>query len=237
MRPEQKEAYLKRYVELKKKGKSFYPYSIFKDVAASAIILLVLLAFVVAFGVPLDSKADPTNTSYVPRPEWYFMFLFEALKYFPGSIEWVGVVIVPGITLAALVLFPWLDSSPRRGPSRRPLSITLAGLVVVITVFLILRGIQGTPSASAEKLTPAQEAGRAVYQANGCASCHSIQGVGGKVGPDLAGLADRMDAAKITQYTANPKAVNPNAIMRPYVPPLTPTDLDQLTQYLISLKK
>lgn len=236
MTPEQKERYLKRYAELKKKGKSFYPYSIFKDVAISAAILLVLLFFVIAFGVPLESKADPTNTSYIPRPEWYFMFLFEALKYFPGELEWVGVVVVPGITLFALFFFPFLDLHPRRRPSRRPVSITLASLVVLFTVFLTYQAFQSAPAVTAEKLSPVEESGRRVYQAQNCAVCHSIKGAGGKAGPDLTDIGDRMDAAKIHQYIESPKAVNPNATMPGFIPPLSHEDVEQATRYLLAQK-
>jgi len=234
--PEHKERYLKRYAELKKKGKAFYPYSIFKDVAISAAVLLVLLFFVIAFGVPLESKADPTNTSYIPRPEWYFMFLFEALKYFPGELEWVGVVVVPGITLFALFFFPFLDLRPVRHPARRPISITLAALVVMFTVFLTYSAFQSTPTVTAEKLSAVEESGRRIYQAQNCGVCHSIKGVGGKTGPDLTGVGERMDAANIHHYIENPKAVNPNAIMPAFIPPLSHEDAEQVTRYLLAQK-
>ncbi|MDP2727551.1 MAG: c-type cytochrome, partial [Dehalococcoidia bacterium] len=219
MKQEQKQQYLKRYAELKKKGKAFYPYSIFKDVAISGAVLLVLLLLIVAFGVPLENKADPTNTSYIPRPEWYFMFLFEALKYFPGELEWVGVVVVPTITLLILLLFPFLDFRPQRRPSRRPLAIGMATLTVLFSVFLTYSAFQNTPSVTAEKLSPVEQSGRRIYQAQNCAVCHAIKEVGGKAGPDLAGVSDTMDAAKIHLYIENPKAVNPNATMGGFTPP------------------
>lgn len=237
MKPEDKEQYLKRYAELKKKGHAFYPYSIFKDVAISAAILLLLIALTVAFGSGLEAKADPTNTSYIPRPEWYFMFLFEALKFFPGQIEWVGVVVVPGITLLALALYPFLDRSPERRPTRRPFSTVIACLVVIFTVWLTVKAFQGTPSTSAADLTPIQQSGRQLYQSNGCASCHAISGVGGKVGPDLAGIGERSNAAAIERYIEDPKSVNPNATMPGFVPPLTPQQAEHITQYLLTIKR
>lgn len=237
MRPEQKQEYVRRYAELKKKGKSFYPYSIFKDTVASAVVLLVLLGLLVAFGVPLESKADPTNTSYIPRPEWYFMFLFEALKYFPGEIEWIGVVVVPGITLVALLLYPWLDRRPTRRPSRRPLSVILAVLTVIFTLFLIYRGFESTPAITAEDLTPVQESGKRVYLAQSCNACHSIHGVGGKEGPDLAGLGSRMDSDTIHQYIEDPKAVNPNAIMPGFASRLSHEEVEHVVQYLLAIEQ
>ena len=236
MNPEQKERYLRRYAELKKKGKAFYPHSIFKDVVASGIVLLILIFALVAFGVPLESKADPTNTSFIPRPEWYFMFLFEALKYFPGELEWVGVVVVPGITLLALLFYPFLDARPQRSPLRRPVSSILAVAVVFFTIFLTFRAIETTPTVTAEKLSQIEESGRKLYQAQNCGVCHSIKGEGGKAGPDLDGVGERMDAAEIHQYIEDPKAANPNATMPGFIPPLTHEAVEQVTGYLLTLK-
>lgn len=238
MKLEHKQEYLARYAELKKRGKAFYPYSIFKDEVASGIVLVVLLIFAMAFGVPLESKADPTNTTYIPRPEWYFMFLFEALKYFPGELEWAGVVVVPGISILLLFLFPFLDFRPQRRPSRRPLAVSLAALAILSTAFLTYRAFEATPPATvaAGKFSAVEESGKRLYQAQNCAVCHAIKGVGGQAGPDLAGVGERMEAAKVHEYIENPKAINPNATMPGFLPPLTHEEVEQVTRYLLALK-
>src|SRR3989304_2389186 len=82
--------YHERYADWKKKGESWYPFTLYEDAVIAALVLVFLLVLVVYAGAPLEPQADPTNSSYVPRPEWYFMFLFQLLKYFPGELEWVG---------------------------------------------------------------------------------------------------------------------------------------------------
>ncbi len=90
-------------------------------VAFGVFVLLLLLA--VFMGVQAEPKADPSDTTYVPRPEWYFLFLFEMLKFFPGSIEWVGTAIVPGLAVLALLLLPFIDRNPSRHWRRRKLAL------------------------------------------------------------------------------------------------------------------
>src|SRR4029077_5706544 len=79
--------YKERYARLKSAGKSFFPYAIFKDTLVAFLILGVVLALAHFWGAKLEDLADPTDTTYNPRPEWYFLFLFQALKFFPGKWE------------------------------------------------------------------------------------------------------------------------------------------------------
>jgi len=104
-----------REATFKQAGRPFWPDVIVEDLAMAVVVFLVLLGLAGAFGTPLDAPADPTNTSYIPRPEWYFLFLFQLLRYFPGQLEWVGVVLLPLAAMAALILLPFVD----RGPERR----------------------------------------------------------------------------------------------------------------------
>ncbi len=127
------EDYHLRYDQAKKEGHSFWPYIIVEDTLAAAVVLLVVIGLMVALGVPTEAKADPTDTSYVPRPEWYFMFLFQMLKYFPGSMEWVGAAVLPPLALVFVLLLPLYDRSPWRSPQRRPLAM-LAGVVMALVI-------------------------------------------------------------------------------------------------------
>ncbi len=104
MNEEQKKSSLEKYYKAKQKGVKFYPDIIFKDALISFSIFLLLIGLATFLGVATEPKADPSDTSYVPRPEWYFLWLFEMLKFFPGAIEWVGTVVVPGILVRAVVL-------------------------------------------------------------------------------------------------------------------------------------
>ncbi|MGI5836710.1 MAG: cytochrome b, partial [Chloroflexota bacterium] len=85
-----KDEYERRYNEFKEQGRPFWPFIVAEDLIVASIVLVAVLGLVMALGVPTEAPADPTNTAYVPRPDWYFMFLFEMLKYFPGNLEWIG---------------------------------------------------------------------------------------------------------------------------------------------------
>ena len=78
--------------------------------------------------VPLEQLADPTDTSYIPRPEWYFLFLFQTLKLFKGPLEVVGSVVLPGLAVLALILVPFIDRGAMIKVTRR----TFAVAVVVL---------------------------------------------------------------------------------------------------------
>src|SRR3989442_8415737 len=86
--------------------KQFYPMQVFKDTVAIFIAFAVLLTLAVAVRVPLEQLADPSDTSYTPRPEWYFLFLFQMLKLFEGPLEVVGSVVLPGLAVLVLILVP-----------------------------------------------------------------------------------------------------------------------------------
>jgi len=192
------------------------------------------------FGTPLEGQADPTNTGYVPRPEWYFLFLFELLKYFPGTLEWVGVVVLPGLFFVFLFLLPLLDRGPRRSPRYRPISTAIAMISVIAVVGLTWRSVQTTPPALAdnrsERLTATEVVGRELIAAQGCTSCHVVNGQGGSVGPALDGVALRRSAAYIHSYIENPKGLNPNAAMPAFLPPLTHEQVEDISQYLLTLR-
>src|SRR5512133_2009109 len=116
MNDETKKKINQRYERELNRGERFWPDSIFKDVIMALGIFLVLVLLATFIGVPTDPKADPSDTSYVPRPEWYFLFLFKFLALYGqipvvGKIEWLATVIVPSIAVALLVFLPFIDRS------------------------------------------------------------------------------------------------------------------------------
>lgn len=122
-------------------GEFFWPDSIFKDVIVSLAIFVLLILLAVFLGVPIEPKADPSDTSYVPRPEWYFLFLFKFLALYGqipwlGKIEWIATVVVPGAAVLVLVLLPFIEHGPNRHYSRRILPISLMALLVVDVILL-----------------------------------------------------------------------------------------------------
>ncbi|MBI4887752.1 MAG: photosynthetic reaction center cytochrome c subunit [Acidobacteria bacterium] len=128
----------------------FYPFHALKDTIAVAVVFALLLTAAIVFNAPLDAVADPTDAAYVPRPEWYFMSLFELLKYFPGPLEPVATVVVPGLVIALLALLPFLDRRPDREPRKRPFVISSFIIVFTGITLLTLQGFRSTPASSAQ---------------------------------------------------------------------------------------
>lgn len=168
MKEEEKKDYLKRYEEEKKKGGPFFPDVLFKDAIVSLLVFVVLIALAYFVGAPLEERANPADTSYTPRPEWYFLFLFQLLKYFPGKLEVIGVIVLPALVLLLLVALPFLDRSARRHFSTRPLVIGGTSLIMAgIVVLTILSIIETPPPAEI-----AQGDQTAALYAENCAPCH-----------------------------------------------------------------
>ncbi|MDI3298082.1 MAG: hypothetical protein QJR08_02815 [Bacillota bacterium] len=141
----QRAIYEEEYRRQKERGESFFPYTISADVAVSLLVFLVLVALSIFRPAVSEGIADPSNTAYVPRPEWYFMFLFQFLKYVPGSVEGWVIGAIPVVGLGVLVAVPFLDHGPYRNPLNRPVATILGVLVVLAIVFLTWKAYQSTP--------------------------------------------------------------------------------------------
>lgn len=168
MNEKEKQEYLEKYQEAKKKGLPFYPDILFKDAVVSLLVFLALIALAYFIGAPLEERADPADTTYNPRPEWYFLFLFQLLKYFPGSLEVLGVVVIPTLVILLLLLLPFLDRSPRRHFLGRPVVIGLTVFAVVGIVFLSIQSYLETPPP----VEAAEGDPTAALYAENCAGCH-----------------------------------------------------------------
>jgi mono/diheme cytochrome c family protein len=168
MNEKEKQEYLEGYHKAKEKGVPFFPDIIFKDAVISLLIFLILVALAYFVGAPLEERANPADTTYTPRPEWYFLFLFQLLKYFPGNLEVVGVVLLPTLAIILLLVLPFLDPGPRRYFLRRPIVIGVTSVVMVGIVFLTVQAYQATPAPEAA----AQGDQTAALYAKNCAGCH-----------------------------------------------------------------
>ena len=120
----------------------FYPSFLFKEIFVMMLIfILVAIILSLVFPVGLGDPADPTDNLFVPKPEWYFMSLYELLKFFPGKLEVIATAIIPAGGIVVLFLVPFLDKSPEKRPSKRPLAMTLMFLAVAAIIALTLIGI------------------------------------------------------------------------------------------------
>ena len=111
MKAADKEQYLQDYESLKKQGKPFFPYAILKDSTMALIVVLVIAAMSIVLGAEQGPKVDPTTTTYVPRPEWYFFFAFELLRVLKPP--WLVPIATVGIPTVLMVLL-------RPAPVHRP---------------------------------------------------------------------------------------------------------------------
>jgi ubiquinol-cytochrome c reductase cytochrome b subunit len=119
MNEKERQEYLEQYKKEKEKGVPFFPDILFKDAVISLVIFIALVVLAYFVGAPLEPRADPADTSYTPRPEWYFLFLFQLLKYFPGSLEVIGVFIIPSVAIILLIALPLIDRSSNDYPINR----------------------------------------------------------------------------------------------------------------------
>src|ERR1700757_4994054 len=155
MNKQQKEQYLREYAILKAKGKPFFPYAVAKDAAMACVVMAVIISMSLVLGAELGSKANPTTTTYVPRPEWYFFFLFEVLRVVkPPSLVPLATIGVPTIGMILLFLLPFYDRSPERRPERRPIATVTAIAVIGAMAFLTYSGATAGSPTTIELKTP-----------------------------------------------------------------------------------
>lgn len=168
MNEKEKQEYLEKYDKAKKKGVPFFPDILFKDAVVSLGLFILLIALAYFIGAPLEERANPSDTSYTPRPEWYFLFLFQLLKYFPGELEFIGVVVLPTIAILLLFALPFIDSSKVRYFTKRKGIVSITALMgVAVIVLTILSVVEAPPPAEAAK----GDVVAALYAKN-CAGCH-----------------------------------------------------------------
>ena len=144
----EKEQYLREYSILKNQGKPFFPYAVAKDSIMACVTLAVIIVMAILFGAELGPKADPTTTTYTPRPEWYFFFLFELLRVIkPALLVPLATIGVPTILMILMLLLPFVDRGPERRPERRPIAMITAVFVICAMGYLTYLGASaGSPN-------------------------------------------------------------------------------------------
>jgi menaquinol-cytochrome c reductase cytochrome b/c subunit len=213
MRHSDKEIYLREYSLLKAQGKPFFPYAVAKDSVMACVVLATIIGMSILFGAELGPKADPTTTTYVPRPEWYFFFLFELLRVIkPALLVPLATIGVPTILMILMLLVPFIDRGPERRPERRPIAMVTALFVICAMGYLTYLGASaGSPNEIDLKVAQKYEAGKLVAAQSGCLACHKIAENGnGGPGPELTDIADKLPKAAIRRTLDNPTAPMPS---------------------------
>lgn len=228
-----KEAYLREYAQLKAEGKPFFPYAVAKDGIMAIIVMVVIIFMSLILGGDLGPKADATTTTYVPRPEWYYFFLFELLRVIkPPELVFVATFLIPNVAIVLLALLPFYDRSPERRPQRRPVAMTAMVLTIAGMLYLTLLGaFAGSPTEIELETEPRYEFGAEVVAQAGCLGCHKIAENGNDgPGPNLTKIGAKLPPQAIARTLDNPTAPMPS------FKDLPPEKKQAMVDYLGSLR-
>jgi mono/diheme cytochrome c family protein len=265
---EQRAEFARYKADVKARGKPFYPYAMFHDTIMSLVVVCAIVGLAVIWkwsswgvshdpthkgllGPVVDPPADPGTTSFVPRPDWYFYFLFYLLRIFkwPESV-FLGTVGVPTIALTLLLALPFLDRRRARRPSARPVAMVAAVLTIVSMAVLTWKGatakealaseiIQDVPKwVQSEKLPANAVPGAKLFATAGCTACHTYNGDGGSNlgAPDLTAIGSRGLTKQFQiAHLKCPSCVNPGSPMPPFAS-LGDARLEQLAIFLNASK-
>ncbi|MCT2537372.1 c-type cytochrome [Aquibacillus koreensis] len=197
----------KDYSEYPGKTEAFWPNFLLKEWLVGAVFLVGFLCLTIAHPAPLEGPADPTDAAYLPLPDWYFLFLYQLLKYqFAGGDFFVlGAIVIPGLAFGGLFLAPFLDKGSNRRPVKRPITTSLMILGVISVFWLTYEAaahVDWEAKAAANKPIPpgsiqvdTESDGYAVYEANSCIQCHGGN-LEGASGPSLIGIDYSVDEIK-----------------------------------------
>jgi menaquinol-cytochrome c reductase cytochrome b/c subunit len=250
--------------DVKKRGKPFYPYAMFHDTVMSLVVVLVIIGLAVIWkwtaygphhncadsgilGPCMGAPADPGTTSFVPRPDWYFYFLFYLLRIFkwPESV-FLGTVGVPTICLILLMMLPFLDRRRTRKISQRPVAMVAGVLVILSMGILTWKGATAKEALASEikaavpswikkeNLPPEAIPGAKLFAVAGCTACHTYNGVGGAYpgAPDLTNIGSRnLGVQWHIDHLNCPSCVNAGSPMPPFKA-LGPERVKQLAIFL-----
>jgi len=261
---QERRADFQRYKDdVKKRGKPFFPYAMFHDTVMSLVVVCVITGLAVIWkyglfgdhvlGTVLGEPADPGTRTFVPRPDWYFYFLFYLLRIFkwPESVI-LATVGIPTILLILLLVLPFIDTRRERRLSRRPVAIVAAALTIVSMGALTYKGATAQEAIASEVKAAipgwAQKqgfadneealAGANLFAESGCTNCHTYLGTGSSNlgAPDLSdegaknkGIQFQIDHLKC------PSCVNPGSPM-PAFAALGEERLRQLATFLEASK-
>ncbi|MFY4775997.1 c-type cytochrome [Metabacillus sp. RGM 3146] len=185
----------KDYSEYPGKTEAFWPNFLLKEWLVGAVFLVGYLCLTISEASPLERIADPTDTGYIPLPDWYFLFLYQLLKYSfaSGPYTVLGAIVIPGLAVGALMLAPFLDRGPERRPYKRPVTVGMMLLAFCAMFYLTWESVsthdwkkaaeQGKIRAEVKIDTNAE--GYKIFKAQTCVSCHGDNMQGTAAAPSL----------------------------------------------------
>lgn len=235
---------------------TFYPAQLFRDSLVVFLVIAVVFGLAAAFGAPLEAKADPNDTTYLPRPDWYFYGLFQLLKLLLGNLEVVGAIILPGVLVAILILLPFLDKNPERRLSKRP-GVLAGGSAAILVIVLLtaLGGYEGRVAANAaatpdlvtvegeieDTFVVDPRMGRRLYVELKCGECHGHGSAGKNIPPGLEFAGNKYKYSWLGEYLMEPhrvrwqtRGLRPVARMPDFK--LSEEEALNLTSYLMALR-
>ena len=228
----------KDYSEYPGKTEAFWPNFLLKEWMIGAVFLVGFLCLTIAHEPPLEKIADPSDTAYIPMPDWYFLFLYQLLKYTyaSGPYNAIGAFIIPGLAFGALLLAPFIDRGPERRPSKRPFATGFMLLAIAGITFLTWQSVathdweaaarQGQIVADVEIDTEAE--GYKILEANSCLSCHGGELKGGAGSPALIDTGLTPDEVK--DIAKNGKNAMPSGLFKG-----TDEELEVLAEFISTL--
>ena len=241
--------YRERYARSKGAGVPFWPNIIYKDVIVGLVVVAVLVVLAKTVGAGLESPADPSDTSYVPRPEWYFLPFFQLLKLVPGSWESAVAVGIPAAIVLVLLILPFFDRRSVRSLLHRPAAAASMGVVLAGSALLLGAAVREEPKTAVapqigRPLSSAERAGKTIFKRQQCGSCHAIAGekpVEKKEdtpdAPELTEVGLKHSGAWMHSFIEDPAHFHSDSKMPAFGPPtLTHQEIEEVTRYLMTLR-
>lgn len=216
---------------LKREGVPFFPDAGWRDVVFGVATIAAVVGLAWLFGAPnLTKPPDPTIIEAYPRPDWYLLWYFAVLAQLPHGTETYVIVLAPLTAGVALLLLPILFNKGERSPSQRPWAVASVVLIVtaVGTLWVAGRRSPWSPDFNARPLSSRSD-GALLFHSKGCENCHRISGQGGRRGPDLSTVGDRLTADQITI-----RILNGGNNMPAYAGNLKPEEMNVLRVFLQS---
>lgn len=242
-KPVDPKTYRAEYKDLiQKTGRPFWPDAAWRDVVFCVAMIVVIAALAFFSGAPqLGKPPDPSITTASPRPDWYLLWYFAVLALMPHGTEQYFLVFGPLLVGIILIALPFVFNRGERSPRQRPWAVAAVLMTVVMIVTLWIEGAKSpwSPNFQAQPLSPSVVGatngpvfiGAQLFHDKGCLNCHLIAGDGGRRGPDLSDIADRLSKDQMILKIAN-GGVN----MPAYAANLTPAEMDALVAFLQSRK-